>query len=80
MPWQQDGNAIQKTFTFGNFVEALAFVNRVGDLAEKAQHHPDIFMHGYKHVTITLTTHDQGGVTQKDRDLASGIEKVQNVE
>lgn len=76
MTWEQRGKAIQKTFTLRNFSEALAFVNQVGQLSERAEHHPDILLYNYNRVTITLTTHDQGGVTQKDRDLASEIDKI----
>ena len=66
--------AIQKKFIFGNFKEALAFVNKVGDLAEQSDHHPDITIN-YNKVTLLLTTHDTGGLTKKDFDLAEHIEK-----
>ena len=76
--------AIQKCFTFDNFSQALEFVNRVGGLAEGMDHHPDIFMHGYKYVTLTLTTHEaktpEGeratGLTRMDFDLAAKIENA----
>ena len=73
--WTATNNEITKTFVFGNFVEALAFVNRVGDLAEAAGHHPDIDIR-YNRVIIALTTHDDGGVTDKDTALAEGIEQA----
>jgi 4a-hydroxytetrahydrobiopterin dehydratase len=66
---------IHKRFTFGNFKEAMAFVNQVAELAESADHHPDILVN-YKRVTLTLSTHSAGGLTQKDFDLASHIEKI----
>lgn len=68
--------AIQKCFTFDNFSQALEFVNRVGGLAEGMDHHPDIFLHGYKYVTLTLTTHSAVGLTRLDFDLAAKIENA----
>jgi len=71
----QKGKSIQKKFSFGNFKEALAFVNEVGALAEKSDHHPDITIN-YSKVTLTLWTHTSGGLTNKDFDLAEHIEKI----
>lgn len=73
--WTAANNEIAKTFIFGNFVEAIAFVNRVADLAEAAGHHPDLDIR-YNRVRIALTTHDDGGVTDKDAALAGEIEGV----
>lgn len=69
-------DAIEKEFTFADFSQALAFANRVGALAEEADHHPDILLHGYKRVTITLTTHSAGGITERDLALAARIESA----
>ncbi len=69
------GKSIQKKFSFGNFKEALAFVNQVGELAEKSDHHPDITIN-YNKVTLTSWTHTSGGLTTKDFDLAGHIEKL----
>jgi 4a-hydroxytetrahydrobiopterin dehydratase len=78
--WELAKNkVIQKKFTFGNFKEALAFVNQVGELAEKSDHHPDITI-TYNKVTLSLTTHSAGGLTAKDFDLAGHIEKVGKTE
>ncbi len=71
--WKQAGNAIQKRFTFKDFKEAMFFVNTVAGLAEKAGHHPDISV-TYNRVTLRLSTHDAGGLTRKDFDLAGQIE------
>jgi 4a-hydroxytetrahydrobiopterin dehydratase len=71
--------AIQKKFTFNSFKEALAFVNQVGDLAEKSDHHPDITIN-YNKVSLTLSTHSAGGLTSKDFDLAGHIEKIGKTE
>jgi 4a-hydroxytetrahydrobiopterin dehydratase len=63
--WTLDGDAICKQFTFKNFVEAIAFVNRLAPEAEAADHHPDILIN-YKRVTLTWSTHSEGGLTDKD--------------
>lgn len=73
------GKSIQKKFTFGDFKAALAFVNQVGETAEKSDHHPDIIIN-YNKVTLTLWTHTAGGLTNKDFDLASHIEKIGKAE
>src|SRR6185295_2562016 len=67
--WERVGNEIRKKFQFKNFAEALSFVNRVGVLAESMDHHPDILVHDYKFVLLTLTTHSAKGLTRMDFDL-----------
>ena len=67
--WKREGQIISRTFEFADFVAAMKFVNVVGDLAEQAQHHPDIDIRWNK-VTLALTTHDAGGLTEKDFALA----------
>ncbi len=67
--WSLEGNAIARTFKFKDFKEAMSFVDRVAALAEKAQHHPDILVR-FNKVTLTLSTHDAGGVTAKDIEFA----------
>ena len=74
--WQEKDNSIVKNFSFKNFVDAVDFVNKVAELAEKANHHPDILIHGYKNVQITLSTHSEGGVTEKDHALAKQIDTL----
>lgn len=76
MSWKEKNNAIHKTFEFEDFRKALNFVNKVGDIAERSQHHPDISIHDYNQVDITLTTHDKGEVTDKDHLMADGIDKI----
>ena len=63
--WTLEGDAIKKQFTFKGFPEAVAFVNRLVPEAEAADHHPDILIN-YKRVTLTYSTHDEGGLTEKD--------------
>jgi 4a-hydroxytetrahydrobiopterin dehydratase len=71
--WQRAAGEIRRTYRFRDFREALVFVNRVGDLAERAGHHPDIDIR-YNTVTLALTTHDAGGLTSQDFDLARAID------
>lgn len=73
--WTTDGETIQRTFKFKDFVTAIDFVNKLVEPAEKAGHHPDIAI-SYNKVTIDLTTHDAGGITQKDFDLAKTISQL----
>jgi len=70
--WGIDSGELVKAFTFKDFNQALAFVNRVGAAAESAGHHPDIDIR-YNKVRLALVTHDAGGLTEKDFDLASTI-------
>ena len=72
--WSLQGDAIGKQYTWSSFPEAMKFVNQVADLAEQVDHHPDILIN-YRRVTLTLSTHSEGGITQKDLDLAERIEK-----
>jgi 4a-hydroxytetrahydrobiopterin dehydratase len=72
--WNLAGDTISKKYTWPSFPEAIKFVNQVADLAEWADHHPDISIN-YKRVTLTLSTHSEGGLTEKDFDLAERIEK-----
>ncbi len=72
--WQRDGDAIARDFKVADFATAMAFVNQVAEMAEAANHHPDILVHGWNRVRLTLSTHSQGGITQSDLDLARGID------
>jgi 4a-hydroxytetrahydrobiopterin dehydratase len=73
--WQIDAGELVRTFKFEDFRAALRFVNQVGDLAEEAQHHPDIDIR-YNKVRLALVTHDAGGLTKKDFDLAGKADKL----
>ena len=73
--WSINGDALQRTFSFEDFLGAMAFVNRVADLAEGHHHHPDIMIR-YNKVTLTLTTHDAGGLTEKDFTFARDTDGV----
>ncbi|MDP3881113.1 MAG: 4a-hydroxytetrahydrobiopterin dehydratase [bacterium] len=75
--WTEKDNKLEREFEFTDFKEALDFVNKVGALAEEANHHPDILLHDYKKVLLTLTTHSEGSVvTEKDRALAEEINRI----
>jgi len=74
--WQRDGQSITKTFTLKGWTSALAFVNKVGDAATAADHHPDIHIERYKTVRIVLTTHVTRGISQADVDLAAEIDRI----
>ncbi|HEX6946260.1 MAG TPA: 4a-hydroxytetrahydrobiopterin dehydratase [Acidimicrobiia bacterium] len=71
--WLFEDSAIQRTFEFADFAEALAFVNRVGEAAEAMDHHPDIDIRWNK-VKLRLSTHSEGGITAKDTALAAEID------
>ncbi len=75
--WQQQDKTITRTFKFKNFVQAIDFVNKLVKPAEAAQHHPDLEI-SYNKVTVSLTSHDAGGLTQKDFDMAQTISKLAN--
>ena len=69
-----DGTKIKKTFKFKSFIEAFSFMSKIAIYAEKKNHHPE-WCNVYNKVEITLTTHDAGGITDKDIDLINFIEK-----
>jgi 4a-hydroxytetrahydrobiopterin dehydratase len=73
--WSLDGKAIKKQFTFQDFPEAVLFVSALVPGAEDADHHPDIEIH-YKRVILSYTTHDSGGLTEKDFDGAAMAEDI----
>ncbi len=72
--WKLRDGKLVREWTFKDFVEAMAFVNRVADLAEAAGHHPDIDVR-YNQVTLGLVSHDAGGITQRDASMANQISK-----
>jgi len=75
--WKSENNGITKTFIFNNFCEAINKMNLIGEVAEEMNHHPEWF-NVYNKLEIRLTTHDAGGITQLDIDLANSIEKIVN--
>jgi len=75
--WKFDGKHILRDFLFKNFIDAFSFMTAVALVAEKSSHHPD-WKNVYNKVTIALNTHDAGGITTKDFDLATAIDKIFN--
>jgi 4a-hydroxytetrahydrobiopterin dehydratase len=73
--WEKKGAAITRTYEFKDFPGAIRFVNALARLAEKTQHHPDVDIRWNK-VTLNLTTHDAGGLTEKDFDLAKKFDRL----
>ena len=73
-PWRREGDAIVRDLELGDFAGAMALVNAAAGLAEAANHHPDILIHGWNKVRFTLSTHSADGLTQSDLDLARGID------
>jgi 4a-hydroxytetrahydrobiopterin dehydratase len=68
--WQREGDEIVREWKFTDFAEAIAFVNRVADASEEANHHPDILLHGWNKVRLSLTNHSAGGLTEPDFEMA----------
>ena len=75
--WQYENNTISKEFVMKDFNDVLYLVNKIGRSAEAMNHHPDIFMHSWNKVKISISTHDKGGVKLKDFDLANKIQELQ---
>jgi len=73
--WTREGDAIHKQYTFAGFPAAVAFVNRLAPEAEAADHHPDILI-SYKRVTLTYSTHSEGGLTEKDFAGAAAADRL----
>lgn len=73
--WSRKGDALNKTYSFARFADGIRFVDQVAAVADAMNHHPDIDVR-YTNITFTLSTHDAGGVTQRDLDLAKAIEQA----
>jgi 4a-hydroxytetrahydrobiopterin dehydratase len=75
--WQRaHGDSIEREWRFNDFAAGIAFINRVAEIAEGANHHPDILLHGWNKVRLTLSTHSEGGLTDADFRLASQIDRA----
>ena len=73
--WEVDGKSLVRTIEFEEFMEGIDFVNDLAEIADEVQHHPDIFIR-YNKVTLTLTTHDAGGITESDIELAQRVDNL----
>jgi 4a-hydroxytetrahydrobiopterin dehydratase len=74
--WSREGSVIAREWTFADFSAAIAFVNRVAELAEAAGHHPDILLHSWNKVRLELSTHSAGGLTAADFALAAQVDRL----
>jgi 4a-hydroxytetrahydrobiopterin dehydratase len=74
--WERQDDTIVRDWKLADFAEAMHFVNRVAEAAEAANHHPDILVHGWNRVHLTLTNHSEGGLTEADFDLARKIDEL----
>lgn len=74
--WSRDDRAIVREWTFADFAAALAFVNRVGEVAEAHNHHPDILLHGWNKVRLEMWNHSEGGITERDFELAGRFDEL----
>lgn len=72
--WERDGGQIRKTYPFASFGEGMAFANRVAKAADALDHHPDMLIQ-YRQVTVTVSSHDEGGITERDFRLARRIDE-----
>jgi 4a-hydroxytetrahydrobiopterin dehydratase len=74
--WKREGEEIVRNWKFEDFAEAIAFVNRVAEAAEEANHHPDILVHGWNKVRLSLTNHSAGGLTAADFEMANKFDAL----
>ena len=74
--WEVREGLLSKTYTVRSFAHGVLFLGAIGQLAEAANHHPDVSLHDYSQVTLRLSTHSEGGLTEKDFDLAAQIEAL----
>lgn len=74
--WRREGDEIVRDLQLADFAAAIGFIERVAAAAERANHHPDILVHGYRNVRLTLSTHSAGGLTAGDFELASVIDAL----
>ena len=74
--WRRDGDAIVRDLQLADFAEAIALVDRIAESAESANHHPDILVHGWNKLRLTLSTHSEGGLTDADFALAASIDEL----
>jgi 4a-hydroxytetrahydrobiopterin dehydratase len=72
--WRREGDEIVRGWQFQDFAEAMTFANRVAEVAEEANHHPDILIHGWNKVRLSLSNHSAGGLTAADFDMAKRID------
>jgi 4a-hydroxytetrahydrobiopterin dehydratase len=77
LPWEREGDEIVREWRFEDFAAAIAFVNRVAEAAEEANHHPDIFIHGWNKVKLSFSNHSAGGLTEVDFTMAGRFDTLE---
>jgi 4a-hydroxytetrahydrobiopterin dehydratase len=75
--WDQEDDQIVRNWTFEDFGQAISFVNRVAEVAERRNHHPDILVHGWNKVKLSVTNHSAGGLTEADFELAKDVDALE---
>lgn len=75
--WEREGDEIVRNWTFADFAQAISFVNRVAEVAERRNHHPDIAVHGWNKVKLAVTNHSAGGLTEADFELAKELDGLE---
>ena len=74
--WKKDGNYLARKYKFKTFLEALGFINIVGTISEELMHHPDFSLENYNELTLRITSHDKGKLTERDSQLAERINSI----
>jgi 4a-hydroxytetrahydrobiopterin dehydratase len=74
--WERDGDEIAREWKFDDFAAAVRFVNKVAEASEEANHHPDILLHGWNKVRLSLMTHSEGGLTENDFKMAARYDEL----
>ena len=77
LPWERERDEIVREWRFEDFAAAISFVNRVAEAAEEANHHPDIFVHGWNKVRLSLSNHSAGGLTEVDFTMAGRFDALE---
>ncbi len=76
--WPEENGQLVKEFELGDFLQSVEFINRIAPVAEEMDHHPDLFLHAYKKVRVSLMTHSKGMITDLDHELAEKIDSIYN--
>lgn len=74
--WQQTDQALEAEITCDDFMAAVELINRIAAVAEELNHHPDLYIHDFKHLRISLRSHDSGGISERDHNLAAAIDEL----
>ena len=78
MNWTIKEKKLERNYVFNNFNEVIEFVNKIAEIAEETNHHPDMLIHSYKEMKIMISTHNQEKITEKDYELAERIDSIKD--